>query len=149
MAGDRRYHVKNIGGGSWEIHHSNAVIANIERIQDYPEFYKTIFGKVVPNHGRKYNTRYMVTNLAGATNDKFRTIKGASHHAAFHHLNNANMMRDHPAILIGYHIDNLGKTIHAAAADPRMTDHDQIKLLQVSKQHAVLREIHETHFPKP
>lgn len=146
---DRRYKVKNIGGGTHEIHHMGEVVASIERIQDFPEFYTNILGKKVPNHGKKYNTRYVVTGLPGASIDKFRTIKGAAHHAAFHHTNNKNMLKEHPTTLIGQQIDHLGKTIHAAAADPRMTENDQEKLLAVSKQHAELRKLHDKHFPKP
>lgn len=143
---DRRYSVKNIGGGSYHIRHKDKVIATVERVHHYPEFYTNFLGKRVENKGKKFNTRFVVTDLPGASTDKFRTLKGAAQHAAFHHLNNEKVASEHPIKLVGLHIEHLGKAIHATAADHRMTQQDQENLLQISKAHAAVRQLYNKHF---
>ncbi len=142
----RRYKVKNLGGGSTALMHEGKEVAVIERIHHYPEFYNNWLGKKVPNTGKKSNIRYVVTNLPGASEDMFRSAKGAIQHAAFHHLNNERLAKAHPIKTVGLAIEHLGKHIHTTAADHRMTESDQEKLLEISKQHAALRKTYNTHF---
>lgn len=146
MSNRPRYDIKHNGKGSWSIHRGGRAIAGIERVLDYPEYYTNIFGKKIQNTGKKFHTRYMITDIPGAGLEKYRSVKAAAMQAAFHHANNQNLMEKHPAFAIGHHIDALGAVIHTAAADPRMTDEDQEKLLDISKQHAALRDTHAKHF---
>lgn len=142
----RRYNTVKVGSGSYNLLHNKEVVATIEQVHQYPEFYKNIFGKLIKNNGQKHNTRYVITNLPGVSDAYFRSVKGAANHAAFHHLNNSRVLRIHPIHSVGQLIEQLGTAIHKTAADHRMTDHDQEKLLDISKHHAQLRKKYQEHF---
>lgn len=139
------YRVGPFKEGSTVLYHHDNPIATIEQYQHYPETVKDIFGRHKPNNG-KFLTRYKVTEMGGFPEEDFRSMKGAVQAAAAFHRNNARLTDVHPMVAVANHLNAVGHSIHAAAADHRMTQEDQEKLLDISKAHANMRNLVHTHF---
>lgn len=144
-----RYSVKPAGAGTTHVYHQGQKVASVEQVHTYPEFVRNAFGRKVKNaDNKKFLTRYAVTELANFSPEgaHFRTAKAACQAAAAFHHNNKKLLEIHPVHTIADRIASLGHAIHAAAADHRLSEQDQERLLQISKGHASLRETFDMQF---
>jgi len=141
-----RYTIRQAFEGSHHIYtDDDNLVAKIEKIEVSPKKTPLLLSWLP----KKIRDAYVITHLPGTEQHQFLTLHSAATHAVNFHSKGGHLNIEHPVDSIHSHMKNLKDAIWHAASDPRMeSDEDQVKLLDLSKDQAMLHQKLNTHYPK-